>query len=424
MWRERVLWEHVCERCPTVPWLYVGAVREGIFMRDGGMTLLDAMVYHYTPAFPWLRILLDLRTALVHLHRGAGIEHCDVCPRNVLLRFVAPGVPIVSVVDLTNAALPVMSVEARPRYRDLRCSSNFRCPQEALGEPTPLFSRDAWSVGALALWMVTDLLPPRQSDTVHRLDAAALDDIATFWGPGYLGETVPTTRRGRRLVRAICTGRTPEGASLNVSIRAWPAIQAMVARLLSFDPAERVAALHDDAAWQAVHAHALAVGADMSPAPARLPAVPVRLPPPLAPRTPYPPIHTPRSVRATLDVLHDTLVEGCAHPSMVRVWAGLVHAFHEYTAEHPRPGPPPSRRHAMQHTRALALAVVEAGLAMEGGVVLDPADLVRAPRDYRLPHPEPDRSIVMAVIAYIWLTPIARNVVREISGTRDATHAS
>jgi hypothetical protein len=174
--REAALWEHTRAAVATDPVCaaglpFLGRTSEGITMADGGQTL-----YAAAPAlrrqdrrdgFSLRRFVARLRRIIVSVHRRAGIEHRDLNPLNVLVSTDARRDP--SLIDLTNAAVPGFERTTTQRHtlRVLRASVVVRSPEETMGMEAPPFAHDAWALGALIVWLMTDVIymQPDESTT-------------------------------------------------------------------------------------------------------------------------------------------------------------------------------------------------------------------------------------------------------------------
>jgi len=190
--REAALWEHTRAAVATDPVCaaglpFLGRTSEGITMADGGQTL-----YAAAPAlrrqdrrdgFSLRRFVARLRRILVSVHRRAGIEHRDLNPLNVLVSTDARRDP--SLIDLTNAAVPGFERTTTQRHtlRVLRASVVVRSPEETMGMEAPPFAHDAWALGALIVWLMTDVIymQPEESPTSSSTSDDGDDDHEGPW---------------------------------------------------------------------------------------------------------------------------------------------------------------------------------------------------------------------------------------------------
>lgn len=160
--REAALWQHVAERCGTHPGLpYIGLSEEGLLMRDGGRMLYQASEQLCRQEGAVERFVCELRDLVVLVHRRAGIEHRDLNPLNVLVGSRNEGEPCRPVlIDLTNSSIPALERLTKPHHtlRNLRASPIVRSPEETLGIEAPPFAHDAWAIGVILVWLMTDEL--------------------------------------------------------------------------------------------------------------------------------------------------------------------------------------------------------------------------------------------------------------------------
>jgi hypothetical protein len=167
-----------------------------------------------------LAILLQIAEALVAIH-GAGLVHCDLSPRNVMVA-ARDGRLAVKVLDFGIARTVSLAGAERPRGAEFAGFVNpvFAAPEQLAGQPVDARA-DLYAFGVLGRLLLTGELPVAAADARQAARAVLAGELRPW--PARAGATRPLPRLLQACLQLDREARPPSAAAV------WQQLQRLAA---------------------------------------------------------------------------------------------------------------------------------------------------------------------------------------------------